>query len=141
MRWSTNRYNIVVAFVAVTTVRNFPSEKKCFSDRKLPTKDTTIGWLCSRTIKTKVPGWDFEQNTIQVSNKLRNFRLKTIFSISILAIICEIAGWQRLPTAFVIFTIAIDTSFVIGPILYSYLAELFASTKVDFSTFEPFLKI
>jgi len=48
------------------------------------------------------------------------------------AVICEIAGWHRLPTAFAIFTIAIDISFVFGPLLYAYLATLFASTKVMF---------
>ena len=47
------------------------------------------------------------------------------------AVICEIAGWHRLPTAFAIFTIAIDISFVVGPLLYSYMATLFATTKVS----------
>jgi len=48
------------------------------------------------------------------------------------AVICELAGWHRLPTAFVIFTIAIDTSFIVGPSTYSILADYFGTTRVMF---------
>ena len=48
-----------------------------------------------------------------------------------LAVICELAGWHRLPTAFVIFTIAIDTSFIVGPSTYSILVDYFETTRVS----------
>jgi len=50
---------------------------------------------------------------------------------AILAVICELAGWHRLPTAFVIFTIAIDTSFIVGPSTYSILVDYFGTTTVS----------
>ncbi|CBY38292.1 unnamed protein product, partial [Oikopleura dioica] len=42
-------------------------------------------------------------------------------------IIVDLAGYDRLPTAFMIYAFVIDSSFSIGPLFYSYLQELFFS--------------
>ena len=67
----------------------------------------------------------YQQVSARVTHEL-------LLKLPILAVICELAGWHRLPTAFVIFTIAIDTSFIVGPSTYSILADYFGTTRVSF---------
>lgn len=41
------------------------------------------------------------------------------------SIICELAGYNRLPTAFVFFAFTMDASFMVGPLVYSNLSDHF----------------